>query len=159
MRGATAARAGLIVTEPAMIDYDGPSDMRELFKDANFRLRALVRVRDARTVRTRPRFARWSANVSASFLPSLLNRSEVLEYFRIAGALGIGDSTHPCENSFYVQPCSRKMRNSLLFLQLNFSHCRLLSTVQPEWPGFWALYRHAVGRRTANWPSTGNFEL
>jgi hypothetical protein len=88
MRGATAARAGLIVTEPAMIDYDGPSDMRELFKDANFRLRALVRVRDARTVRTRPRFARWSANVSASFLPSLLNRSEVLEYFRIAGALG-----------------------------------------------------------------------
>lgn len=86
-----AARAGFAVNEPAMIEYDGPSDMAELWDNASFRLRAIVRVRDARTIRTRPRFPRWSANVSASFLPSLLNRSEVIEYFHIAGALGIGD--------------------------------------------------------------------
>jgi hypothetical protein len=34
----------------------------------------------------------WSADVTASFLPTLLDRSEVLEIFQIAGAqVGIGD--------------------------------------------------------------------
>ena len=85
------ARAALSATQPAMLNYDGPSDVSELRNDLNFRLRAMVRVRDARTIRTRPRFPKWSANVSVSFLPSLLNRAQVIEYFHIAGALGIGD--------------------------------------------------------------------
>lgn len=96
------ARAGLVVNDPAILDYDGPSDVKKLFKDSSFRLRSLVRVRDSRTIRTRPRFPLWKVNVSATFLPSLLNRDEVLEYFRIAGSFGIGD-WRPRYGKFVVQ--------------------------------------------------------
>jgi len=87
----SAARAGLVVNTPALLEYEGPDELSELWANKAFRLRAGVRVRDSRTMRTRPRFPRWSANVTAMFLPTLLNRTEVVEYFRIAGALGIGD--------------------------------------------------------------------
>jgi hypothetical protein len=86
-----AARGGLVVNTPALLDYDGPENLEELWADDTFRLRSGVRVRNARTMRTRPRFPTWSANVTASFLPTLLDRVEVIEFFRIGGALGIGD--------------------------------------------------------------------
>jgi hypothetical protein len=74
-----------------LLHYEGPDNLKELWADENFRLRSGVRVRNARTMRTRPRFPSWSANVTASFLPTLLDRAEVVEFFRIAGSLGIGD--------------------------------------------------------------------
>jgi hypothetical protein len=85
------ARSGLVVNTPALLHYEGPDNLKELWADENFRLRSGVRVRNARTMRTRPRFPSWSANVTASFLPTLLDRAEVVEFFRIAGSLGIGD--------------------------------------------------------------------
>lgn len=87
-----AARSGLLVEAPAMLEFDGPSDLGEMWDDPSFRKRAGVRVRDARTMRTRPRFPKWSAEVKASFLTTVLNRDEVIDFFRIAGALvGVGD--------------------------------------------------------------------
>jgi hypothetical protein len=85
------ARSGLVVNAPAMLHYEGPDNLEDLWADETFRLRSGVRVRNARTMRTRPRFPGWSANVTASYLPTLLDRAEVLEFFRIAGSLGIGD--------------------------------------------------------------------
>ena len=89
-KGATA-RSGLVVNTPALLHYDGPDKLEDLWADETFRLRSGVRVRNARTMRTRPRFPGWSANVTASFLPTVLDRTEVIEFFRIAGSLGIGD--------------------------------------------------------------------
>ena len=87
----SVARAGLVVNSPARLDYEGPDSLEDLWTDEKFRLRTGVRVRNSRTMRTRPRFPVWSAHVTASFLPTLLDRTEVVEFFRIAGSLGVGD--------------------------------------------------------------------
>jgi hypothetical protein len=43
-------------------------------------------------MRTRPRFNNWHVIVNVVFIPSLLNRSEVMEFFEIAGFReGLGD--------------------------------------------------------------------
>jgi len=91
-RKGRAATAGLEVTEPAILAYDGPQDLPAMWKDPEFRKRAGVRVRYAKTMRTRPRFPAWSAQLTVSYLPSLLDRDEVVTFFTIAGALvGVGD--------------------------------------------------------------------
>ena len=91
-RKGRAATAGLEIVAPAVINHDGPRDLPAMWKDPEFRKRAAVRIRDAKTMRTRPRFPVWSAELTASYLPSLLDRDEVVTFFKIAGALvGVGD--------------------------------------------------------------------
>ena len=48
------ARAGLLVEENAILQYDGPNDLDELWLDPSFRLRTGVRVSGARSMRSRP---------------------------------------------------------------------------------------------------------
>jgi hypothetical protein len=63
----------------------------------------LVRVQSARPMRTRPRFPEWSAVIQATFLTTVLNRSEVIDFMKIAGAMkGLGD-WRPKYGSFAVQ--------------------------------------------------------
>jgi hypothetical protein len=91
-RKAKQARAGLMVMGPSLLVYDGPSELNELWNNPAFRLRHPVRIGNARTMRTRPRFNAWRADVVATFLPTLLDRTEALEIFKIAGAQeGLGD--------------------------------------------------------------------
>jgi hypothetical protein len=91
-RKGRAAMAGLEIVAPALLEYDGPRDLPAMWKDPEFRKRAGVRIRDAKTMRTRPRFASWSAELTASYLPSLLDHDEIVAFYKIAGALvGIGD--------------------------------------------------------------------
>ncbi|WP_027573999.1 hypothetical protein [Bradyrhizobium sp. WSM1743] len=85
------ARAAFRADGPALLDYDGPTELDELWADQRFRHREIVRVRDALTVRTRPCFPLWSARVDATYLPSMVNRSELVEFFRLAGPHGLGD--------------------------------------------------------------------
>jgi hypothetical protein len=90
--GGAALAAAVVVEEPAYLEYDGPKDIKKLSKDENFRFRKLVRVREALTPRTRPRFENWSAVVTVTFLSTVINREQVVEFFRIAGStIGIGD--------------------------------------------------------------------
>lgn len=90
-RGKQAA-AGLMIEAPALIEYDGPAAIADLWQDSRFQLRHLVRVNDSRTMRTRPRFPEWSARVVATFLPSLLDAREIKDIWEIAGfRIGIGD--------------------------------------------------------------------
>lgn len=97
------ARAGLVVEDNAILRYAGPRDLDELWLDPSFRLRTGVRVRGARTMRTRPAFADWSVEFTARFLPTLLDRSEVIETFGIAGFFrGIGD-WRPINGTFAVE--------------------------------------------------------
>jgi hypothetical protein len=97
------ARAGLVVTENGILDYVGPRNMDELWRDPAFRLRTGVRVRGARTMRTRPRFDDWSVRFTARYLPSVLDREEVVELYRIAGFLkGIGD-WRPINGAYEVE--------------------------------------------------------
>lgn len=86
------AEAGFFVEAPARLKYEGPSDVNDLWKDEQFRFRAGVSVNSSRTMRTRPRFPEWSVEFNATFFPSLLNRSDVIDIFRISGFReGLGD--------------------------------------------------------------------
>lgn len=86
------ASAGLIVGSHAGLVYDGPRDLDELWESGRFSLRVPVRVGSARPMRTRPVFPDWSIQFEAEFLPTLLNRDEVIETFMIAGfTKGLGD--------------------------------------------------------------------
>jgi hypothetical protein len=86
------AAAGLLVESDALLVYDGPDDIHVLWENLNFRYRTGVRINNSRTMRTRAQFPTWSVEFTATFLPTLLNRSEVIEIFRIAGfRIGLGD--------------------------------------------------------------------
>ncbi|QQN62160.1 hypothetical protein JIR23_21440 [Bradyrhizobium diazoefficiens] len=87
----TIAKAAFLADGPALLEYGGPTTLSELWADARFRHREMVRVRDALTARTRPCFPEWSARVDGTYLPSMINRSELLEFFRLAGPHGLGD--------------------------------------------------------------------
>jgi hypothetical protein len=86
------ASAGLIVKEPAFLEYDGPSDLDELWKSGRFIHRTVVNVARARTLRTRPCFVDWSATLTAWYLPSLLSKADILEILAVGGfTKGFGD--------------------------------------------------------------------
>ncbi|WP_027569967.1 hypothetical protein [Bradyrhizobium sp. URHA0013] len=107
-RKGRVATAGLEVVAPAMLDYGDQRDLPSLWSDPEFRKRAAVRIRDVKTMRTRPRFAVWSAEFTASYLPSLLDREEVVAFFKIAGALvGVGD-WRPKFGKFTVEEVPRR---------------------------------------------------
>jgi hypothetical protein len=90
-RGPQAA-AGIQVEAPARLFYDGPQDVDELWQQKRYRLRVPVRVGNARTMRTRPRFDTWNVEFTASFLPSFLSRASIAEIFATSGiARGLGD--------------------------------------------------------------------
>ena len=86
------AKAGLCCFVSSWLQYDGPRDLPSLWADKAFVFRAPVNVNGSKVMRTRPRFNDWHVIVNVVFIPSLLNRSEVLEFFEIAGFReGLGD--------------------------------------------------------------------
>jgi hypothetical protein len=98
-----AAKAGFVANGPAMLVYEGQKDLAKLWEDESYRLRKGVRIKSARPMRTRPRFPEWSAVIRATFLTTVLNRSEVIDFMKIAGAMkGIGD-WRPKYGRFAVQ--------------------------------------------------------
>jgi hypothetical protein len=98
-----AAKVGLIVENHATLIYEGPHDMDELWEDTNFRLRVGVRLRNARMMRTRPRFDDWSAEFTARFFPSLLDPEQIVDFYKTAGFMkGLGD-WRPQHGNFSVQ--------------------------------------------------------
>lgn len=86
------AKAGFSCTASPLLEYDGPDDLSSLWEDKAFRLRFPVNVSASKVMRTRPRFSNWRVDVRIEYLPSLLNPSEVIEIFEIAGLReGLGD--------------------------------------------------------------------
>ena len=86
------AKAGLCCFVSSWLQHDGPSDLSSLWADKAFVFRSPVNVNGSKVMRTRPRFNNWHVIVNVVFIPSLLNRSEVLEFFEIAGFReGLGD--------------------------------------------------------------------
>jgi hypothetical protein len=96
------AKAAFVADGPSIIEYDGPKTIEELWADERFRHREMVRVRESLTARTRPCFQKWSAPVTATFLPSMINRAEIIEFYKLAGPYGLGDH-RPEFGRFVVQ--------------------------------------------------------
>lgn len=88
-----AAALGGIVAEDAPLKYRGPRDIAGLRADPAFRDRALVNVKGARIMRTRPRFQRWSATLKLTLIGDA-SPDEVRRWCEVAGSqIGIGDYT------------------------------------------------------------------
>ena len=84
--------AGIFVEDDAPLIYDGPTDIDALWADKNFRLTASVRIKQNRIMRTRPKFDNWSAAVTISFDPKVLNPEDIREILVTAGeSIGLGD--------------------------------------------------------------------
>jgi len=89
---AESAKAGFCCFVSSLLEYEGPVDLPSLWADKAFVFRAPVNINSSKVMRTRPRFNNWHVTVNVVFIPSLLNRSEVLEFFEIAGFReGLGD--------------------------------------------------------------------
>jgi hypothetical protein len=97
------AKVGLIVENHAALNYVGPTDMDELWEFKSFRLRVGVKVRNARTMRTRPCFDNWHAEFTAHYFPSLFDRRSVVDLYIVAGFMkGLGD-WRPQHGNFSVE--------------------------------------------------------
>lgn len=79
------AAAGLYVTANFPLEYDGPRDPKELWTINRFRFQALVRVGQARVMRTRPIFNEWAATVNIEVEPDLVNVADAKLWMAIAG--------------------------------------------------------------------------
>lgn len=86
-RKGMTAKAGMFVSDNALLVYDGPKDPNELWGMPKFIFTTGVRVQKARINRSRPIFRQWSAKVTVHFLPDVLNASEIKEFMNTAGGL------------------------------------------------------------------------
>lgn len=92
LRLGVTAKSGLVCTQHSQLEYEGASEVADLWREPRFRLRKAVAINGKRVMRTRPRFPDWAAEVTVSYLPSLLDSDQVVQIFGIAGDLvGIGD--------------------------------------------------------------------
>lgn len=86
------AKSGAFCLEHARLEYDGPRTADELWADERFRHVSIVRVGQAKVVRTRPIFNEWSAIVSVNIETGIVNPARVDDWWAIAGTqVGIGD--------------------------------------------------------------------
>ena len=85
-------RGAVMVKNNVTIRYDGPFDIDELRADPGFRLRTSVVLSGRRIIRTRPMFPSWSATLEVAYLPSYVNRVDLLDVLTVAGdTVGVGD--------------------------------------------------------------------
>ncbi len=84
-------KAGVTIKNSPEVEYDG-ADVKNLFKDKLFVHRCGVRINGKTVIRTRPIFRQWSISVDVAFLPSMVDRSTIVELAHYAGEMiGIGD--------------------------------------------------------------------
>lgn len=92
VRKGVQAAAGLVAIKDAVLEYEGPTDVEEMWADEKFRLRSSVTVQSSRIMRTRPIFHEWAAEVEVMYNPGLINRSDVVSWMKVLGEeIGIMD--------------------------------------------------------------------
>lgn len=102
-RAGSQVRAAVTVREPPLLDYGGPADLDELYRDERFVFRTGVRVGTRTTIRTRARFDRWAVNVTFAFSPTLIGADDLRQFVELAGVYsGLGD-WRPRFGSFRVE--------------------------------------------------------
>jgi len=79
------AKAGLIVEQDALLIYEGPKDIDELWEAKTFSFRCGARVTQSRVQRTRPRFDEWQLEFTVRYLPTLLDADDVRSFVIVAG--------------------------------------------------------------------------
>jgi len=76
---------GVQIKDNFLLDYPGPADPEELWKDKKYRLKVPVKVQQAKIMRTRPMFPEWSAEIEIYYDESLFNEEEIIQIIEEAG--------------------------------------------------------------------------
>lgn len=85
--GTTFKKAFRVLEEKVVLQYDGPRDIDTLAKDDDYRdVRAVV-VQRARLMRCRPIFQDWKLEFEAFYMPSKLDREQIVKAIEDAGLL------------------------------------------------------------------------
>lgn len=91
-RGVDVPRGIMPLAEVAKIQYDGPKDVVKLWEDGSFALRKSVGVQRNRTMRTRPFFTDWQAELPIEVDMEIFNLSDLEMIWKAAGLYsGLGD--------------------------------------------------------------------
>lgn len=78
-------QSGVFVEEDAFLVYDGPQDGNDLWEDKKFVSQMSVRVGQARIIRTRPIFKKWSCDVEVVFNDSVVTEDQLVGWLQTAG--------------------------------------------------------------------------
>jgi hypothetical protein len=91
-RGKDIERGVFVETDVNPLVYDGPRDIDELWKDANFLHMASVKVGTSRVTRTRPQFREWVVAAEGTFDDRVINLQDLRDIATTAGTMiGLGD--------------------------------------------------------------------
>lgn len=91
-RGADVLRGIRPLTEDATLKYEGPADPEKLWKDGGFSLRKSVGVQRNRTMRTRPFFTDWQAELAVEVDVTVFDLNVLTKAWKDAGIYaGLGD--------------------------------------------------------------------
>lgn len=86
------AAAGCLIERPGKFLHNGPKDLTALSRDPEFRFSTLVKVGQARVLRTRPVFRSWSVEFEVTYDAEVIKGETVLQSLVDAGRLvGLGD--------------------------------------------------------------------
>lgn len=91
-RGVDVLRGVYPLTDHADVQYDGPRDAKDLWQDGGFALRKTVGVQRSRTVRTRPIFTDWMAELPVEVDATVFDLDTLRNCWRDAGVYaGLGE--------------------------------------------------------------------
>lgn len=90
--GTQVQRALIFFEDQAMLEYDGPRELPQLWADENYRLTTMVKQGQVRVPRTRPMFRQWSLATTAHLDTSALELKDLNRIGRTCGLyIGLGD--------------------------------------------------------------------
>ena len=83
--GTDVLRALSVLTEKVPLQYDGPTDLEELYARPEFRFRKEVGIGQKKVMRVRPIFRKWSLVMEAELLEEAMNPGDLLRVAETAG--------------------------------------------------------------------------
>jgi len=87
-------QAGVFCDGEYPFEYTGPKDITKLSQDANFRDFRAVSVNAGKVMRCRPIFREWSVSFVLTYMPDVVNLSQLREVLSVAGKIiGLCDYT------------------------------------------------------------------
>ena len=85
-------KAGVMCDGSFPINFGENKNIEQIFRDLRYRDTRPVKVKQSTVMRTRPIFPEWSLNVRVSYLPNMINPSQVVDCMEYAGTyVGLSD--------------------------------------------------------------------
>ena len=86
------AKSGIVCDKDWPLIFDGPKKLEALWKSGKFMDQRVVRVQQARIVRTRPIFHQWALDFQIGYMPDILNLGDLKGFLKDASyRIGLGD--------------------------------------------------------------------